>query len=472
MPVSDQHPQYDASLSKWELVRHCVAGSKAVKSQTTLYLPDPENRDNLEYYDHDLRAREYRRITKRYRDYLYRAQFLNVTARTRNAMVGMAFRNPPEMEVPTGLEYLIDNATGEGRSLEQLGKDVVGDLLETGRYGLLVDYPQAEPGLTQAQVSSMNLRAYIKAYPAEAIKNWKTTVIGGEEVLSLLTLEETYSTAEDEFSHDTEVQYRVLKLEEGRYIVEVHRDDELYDLYEPRQGNGQPLERIPFAIPGTYNNNPAVDDAPLYDIAEVNIGHYRNSADYEEGVYLHGQPTLHLDVGETNSETFTKLNPNGVEIGSRRGLVTSGGGSANLLQAEANSAAFEAIRHKEQQMVAIGARLIEPNGQAETAEAARIKHAGDNSVLTNVVQNASDAIKQAIEWCGWFMNVTGEIVFQINEDFYDKEASPQLIMAKIQLLDRGIIGKSDLRSGLRQAGQLERMDEEIDEEVGEVSPLE
>lgn len=467
MPVSDQHPDYAHSLSKWELVRDCVAGAKAVKLKTTAYLPDPENRELYQ-----ANTLDYRRVTKRYHDYLFRAVFVNITARTRNAMVGMAFRNAPEIDLPSGLEYLIDNATGEGRSLEQLGKDVVGDELEVGRMGLLADYPEADEGLTQAQVMMMNLQANIKTYPAECIINWKTATVGGEEILSLVVLKESYSVAEDEYGHDSETQYRVLKLVEGRYTVEVWREDEMVSLTQPKAGNGQYLDRIPFCMPGTYNNNADIDDAALYDIAEINIAHYRNSADYEEGVYLHGQPMLHLDVGDMNSQTFTELNPNGVEVGARRGLITSGGGSANLLQAQANTAAYEAMQDKLKDMLAIGARLIQPNGQAETAEAARIKHAGDNSVLTNIVQNASDAIRQAIEWCGVFMNVQGDVVYQINEDFYDKSVTAQDVMADIQLYDRGVIAITDMRDSLRKSGRLERTDDEIDEDIGEVSPIE
>lgn len=472
MPVDSTNPQYDHSLSKWELVRDCVSGAKSVKAKREVYLPNPENKDDLSYITESEYQRHSRRLTKRYYDYIDRAQFVNVTARTRNAMVGMAFRNPPEMELPQGLEYLIDNATGEGRSLEHLAKDVVGDLLEVGRIGLLVDYPTAEEGLTQAQVSALNLQANMKTYPAECIINWKTTVVGGEEILSLVVLKETYSIAEDEYDHDTETQYRVLKLQDGAYTVQVWREDEIVSETQPRDGRGQLLDRIPFLIPGTYNNNPDVDDAALYDIATLNIAHYRNSADYEEGVFLHGQPMLHLDTGDMNSATFNELNPNGVEVGARRGLVTSGGGSAQLLQAEANSAAYEAMQDKLKDMLAIGARLIQENGQAETAEAARIKHAGDNSVLTNIVQNASEAIRMAIEWCGVFMNVEGEVVFNINEDFYDKSLTAQDVMADIQLYDRGVIGKTDMRQSLRKAGRLERQDDEIDAEIGDVSPIE
>ncbi len=123
------------------------------------------------------------------------------------------------------------------------------------------------------------------------------------------------------------------------------------------------------------------------------------------------------------------------------------------------------MKKKEKQMVSIGARLIEPGGQAETAEAARIKHAGDNRVLANVVQNASEGIQKALTYVNLFMGVNFEPVFSINEDFYDKSVDPQTMVAKIQLFDRGIIGKTDIRATLRKAGEIEREDAEIDDEA-------
>ena len=456
MPIDSQNPTYTDSLSKWTLVRKCVSGAKAVRQEGINFLPDPEPKELDK--------------NKRYNPYKARAQFVNVTARTRNAMVGMAFRRPPEVEL-TGIEYIEDNATGSGTGLEQLGKVVVGDLLEVGRIGLLADYPESEPNLSKEQITSLGFTASIKVYTAETIINWKTSVIGGQNVLSLVVLLEEYNLDADEFDQDTAKQYRKLCLVDGVYTVEVYRDDVIYQSFQPR-ANGKLLDRIPFIIAGSYSNDPAVDDAALYDIAEINIGHYRNSADYEEGIFLHGQPMLHIDVGTTSAIEFETLNPNGIEVGSRRGIATTGGGSAQLLQAASNGAAHEAMVQKEEQMVSIGARMIESGGQAETAEAARIKHAGDNSVLTNIVQNASNAIETALEWVSLFMGVTVEPVFQINDDFYDKGIDAQIMMAKIQLFDRGVIAKTDLRDGLRKAGEIDRTDEEIDADAEAISPVE
>jgi len=458
MPIDTKNPTYSNNLSKWTLVRDCVLGAKQVRSKGVVYLPNPDQKNDID------------NNSVRYKDFKKRAQFLNVTARTRNAMVGMAFRRPPEVDV-TGIEYIIKNATGSGTTLEQLGKVVVGDLLEVGRIGLLADYPESEPNQSKEQVTALGFTSSIKVYTAENIVNWKTSTVGGEVVLSLVVLMEEYNADLDEFDQSKLIQYRKLCLIDGVYNVIVYRDDQIHSEAQPR-ANGQLLRKIPFIIAGTYSNDPAVDDAALYDIAEINIGHYINSASYEEGIDLHGQPMLHIDSGTMTSAEWTALNPNGVEVGARRGIVTAGGGSVTLVQAVANSAAYEAMTQKEAQMVSIGARLIEPNGQAETAEAARIKHAGDNSVLANVVQNASEAIQTALGWVNLFMGVTFEPVFVINEDFYDKSVDPQTVVAKIQLFDRGIIGKTDIRGTLRKAGEIEREDEEIDAEAEDQDPTE
>ena len=448
MPIDTENKTYTNNLSKWVLVRDCVSGAKQVRSKGVLYLSNPEPNDPDNKSD-------------RYFDFKKRAQFVNITARTRNAMVGMAFRQPPEIDI-TGIEYIEDNATGSGTTLEQLGKVVVGDLLECGRIGLLVDYPESVPNLSKEQTNQLGFTASIKVYTAENCINWKTSIVAGQNVLSLVVLKEEYLLEEDEYDQDTKIQYRKLCLIDGIYSSYIERDNVIFgDIVQPR-ANGQLLRFIPFIFAGTYSNDPAVDDAALYDIAEVNIGHYRNSASYEEGIYLHGQPMLHIDTGSTSAIEFQTLNPNGIEVGARRGIATAGGGSANLLQAASNGAAFEAMEQKEAQMVSIGARLIESGGQAETAEAARIKHAGDNSVLANIVQNASSAIETCLGWVNLFMAITNEPVFIINQDFYDKSVDANIVIAKIQLFDRGIIAKQDIRRTLRRAGEIDRTDEEID----------
>jgi hypothetical protein len=130
----------------------------------------------------------------------------------------------------------------------------------------------------------------------------------------------------------------------------------------------------------------------------------------------------------------------------------------------------EAMKHKEEQLIAIGARIITGNStQAETAEAVRIRYSSENSVLDNLVGNASDAILQCLKWCGEFMGETGDIVYELNREYFDTKINPQEITAQILLLDRQVVAKTDVRNMLRKAGSIDqyRTDEIIDSEISD-----
>ena len=460
MPVHSQHHQYSYALSKWSLVRNCMKGAKAVKEAGEIYLPNPNanSSDSL----------------TRYKSYVQRAIFTNVIKPTNDSMVGMAFRKRPRTNIPAQIAYIEDNATGDGVTLQQLAKNTIANLLQTGRYGLLTDYPSVDEGLSDSAVRALQVKANIKPYLPESIINWQTQAIGGVDTLVMVVLKEDYAVYNDEFESKLSTQYRVLALQDGLYTITVYREDEIVSVIEPRDATGGRLKYIPFVIAGSYSNDPATDDAPLYDIAEINIGHYRNSADKEEGLFLHGQPMLHLDIGSINSNEWKELNPNGVEVGARRGLITSGGGSATLLQTTANDAVSEEMKEKLKEMVAIGARLVDQGGQAETATAAMIRHAGTNSVLTNVVQNASSAIELSLSWVCAYMGTTEQPEYAISDDFYDKNLDATQVMASIQLYDRGILAKEDLQENARNSGMIDplRSNEDIDSDTNDESPLE
>lgn len=463
MPVDTTNPTYDLYKNEWIKTRDACNGSVAVKDKKAQYLPVPDADTNPMGTD-----------SIRYKQYIKRAVYTNFTGRTKNALVGAAFRKTPIIELPNGLEYLIDDATGDGLSLEQLAKDELANLLETGRTLLLVDYPQAEDNLTAETVSMLDLRATIIPYKAEAIINWKSSIIAGRSVLTLVVLMESYIDSSDEFGHESKTQYRVLRLDEQGYSQQLYRDDKPYtEMFYPKKSDGSTFDYIPVTFVGSQNNDPSIDNAPLSDIADVNMAHYCNSADYEESCFITGQPTLFITHSLTQ-EQWSEYNPEGIKIGSRAGHVLGETGSANLLQANPNNLVMEAMRSKEQQMVAIGARIITDRGNNETAEGARIRFASENSVLGDIVGNLSSAIKSCIYWCGEFMGVdTDDCVFTINREFYDKMVDPQTIMSLVTLLDRQIVSSQDIFDRLKAGGLIdaERKLEDVKDEVGDLSPL-
>lgn len=461
MSIKYTHPEYDDMIDEWELVRACAYGQRKVKLLRTKVLPAPGARNGI--YDND-----------RYKHYLERAIYTNVTGRTKKGLVGAAFRKAPTLELPPGLEYLEYNSDGAGQSLEQLAKDVLGNMLETGREALLVDYPSIDPETATAEdVALINAQATIKRYSAFDLDNWKTENVNGTNVLVMAKLREAIDTSNNEFKHGPATQYRVLRLRSDGYTQQIYKDDDHYsaEVYITKS-DGSRWDFIPLFIIGSQNNDPSVDEIPLADIAHVNIGHFRNSADLEENSFIHGQLTLGV-TSDMDFESWKTANPNGIVVGAQAGHFLGTTGGFHTAQADPNQIADVLQQRKEGQMLALGAKLVEQRNPNETAAAAKIDATGQNSVLSDLVTNVEEGIQRAIEWCGMFMGEYGEYIFELSRQFFDDSLDPNIVMAAIQGYDRTVIAKSDLQNIYRKAGVIEsgRTNEDIDNETLTGNPL-
>ena len=149
---------------------------------------------------------------------------------------------------------------------------------------------------------------------------------------------------------------------------------------------------------------------------------------------------------------------------------TDGWGSDHMAVAvEIEDSGFVGHHHtmKEVQMVKIGTRIIQDQTGTETDEAAKIRFSGQNSKLGSIITNVETAFNKCFMWAMEFMGGTAEPSIYVNREFYDASVDPQLLMAQIQLMDRGVIAQSDIRHLMRKANLIdsERTDEMIDDEA-------
>lgn len=447
MPVTTVHPEYSLYSPQWKLTRDATRGDPSIKRDDG-YLPAP------------FRATD----PERYEQYKARAYFVGVTGRTENAMIGMVFRKSPEYVLPPALEALLENLDSAGNSAEQLAKDAMAGLLETRRHLFLVDYPSAAEGLDAETETLLGLRPVVAQYAAEALINWRFEVVAGASKLVLAVLREQVNNSTDEFSHDYEWQYRVLRLRDGVYTQTVYDDsgEVIGEEFTPRMAGGMPFVHIP--LHGVRQ----LETPPLYDIARVNVAHYRNIADLEDAAYVVGQPMVHVDTGETSAQEWRELNPAGIEFGSRKGVVTKGGG-IELVQAAENNLIRQAKLDKENEMVMLGAQLIIRGGQAETAEAARLRAGAEASVLDMLTNDLSEDMEAALEDMARFMGLPVDgVEYRLSTDFFEAGLSPQDLSAILQAKTLGVVARYDVRQMIR-SGRIgidpERTDEVIDEEV-------
>lgn len=447
-------------LPDWLLIEDVCAGQRVVKAKRTAYLPMPNPTDSS------------KENTDRYSHYVDRAVFYNVTGRTLDGMVGIAFAKDPTLTINASLDYLKSNADGEGNSIYQLAQESLTDLLRYGRAGVFVDYPATNGEVSKAQKQSANIRPTINVVDAKQIINWRTDTIGGINKLVLVVIKEDYAQeiGSDEFQSEIKIRYRVLSLNDGVYTVRIFDDsNNLVETRTPTDGTGSAWDFIPFSFIGTKNNDSKVDKIPLLDIANMNLAHYHNSADYEDSVFFSGQPQFY--ISGLTEEWARLLKEDGIYVGSRTPLVLPEGGTCGFAQASPNPESSTAMQHKEAQMAALGAQLIYTS-QNKTATQQNSEDSATYSTLALCVSNISDAFTLALSWCARFENINDEQLFSISREFTQTRIDPQMLSALIQSWQAGAIPLSQLLYNLRKYETIdpEATDEEIKAEIDTEAP--
>lgn len=457
--VAYVRPELSRMMPQYYLIRDCIEGSDTIKRKTNRYLPVPDGNTQNPTKD------------KRYIAYILRAVFYNVTRRTLLGLTGQVFMRDPIVKNPTQLQPVLDDATGSGVSMEQQARKSVQMTLAYSRSGIMVDYPDTSGlgGASIASVEAGNIRPTICTYSPMEIVNWRVMREGAKEKLSLVVLFELFCIEDDGFETKHGGQFRVLSLDEnGFYQAMIFQEDmpsqtdgsELpgkhkvfnqVEVYYPTGANGQRLTEIPFSFIGSDNNDSSIDNPNMYDLADLNIAHYRNSADYEEALFISGQPTV---VVTGLSESWLKEQLKGtVSFGSRGGIPLPVGATASLLQAAANTMIKEAMDTKERQMVALGAKLVQQQQVQRTAFETKVETTGEGSVLSNTAKNVSQAYEWALKWCATFMGLpTTGIEFQLNDDFDISSLTAEEQAQAISAWQAGAVTWEEMRTRLRKAG--------------------
>jgi len=441
--VDKTHTEYDHMLPQWIKARATVAGERAVKALGTKFLPKLKDQTDDDY-----------------NAYKMRASFFNATWRTISALAGMIFRKDPVVTVPASIEPMLDDVTGSGVDLHIFAQQVTVEDLTTGRIGILVDHPeQSTEGLTQAQTESMNIRPTMNLYAAETVYNWKEGRVNNQTVPVEIRLLEDFALPAEGFENPkTEKHYRILDLfqrstEEGAtegegmvYRVRVFRindkkeDEQVGNDIFPLM-NGKPLPYIPFYMIGLDDTTLDMDEPPMIDLMDVNLDHYRLSADLKHGLHYGGLPTAVI-TGYTPEKEGEKM-----YVGAPTAWVFPDA-QAKAFYLEYEGQGLKPISTEmtadEQRMAVLGARLLASEKKAtETAQAARIYRAGEASVLAALAATISIGMTKALQtFCEWGGSKE-DCSIELNQEFMPPEVSPEELKEWLAAWQVGAPGFSD-----------------------------
>lgn len=477
--VDTQNPQYAAIATEWRTIRDCVAGERAVKARGPIYLPHPSSYDPANPRD-----------VKRYKSYKQRAVFLNATARTLNALLGVAFAKPVTTNLQTSLSMLNDDVDGRGCPLPQFLRGALSEVLQSGRSGFLVDYDRAasfdENGnpIPQTAEEAASHRPIIKMYTAEQIINWRTTN-GTDTLIVLKEKEDITSTDPNDFAIHEATIWTELRLVNGfayarKWFYNADTNDVPSNL--PRgftntelvplvgsDGNG--LRELPFCWCGAVDNNATPDAAPLADIASINIKHYVAEADVAEIAHIVGQPTL-IASGLTQAWVDRNLK-DGIALGATKGLMLGKEMNAQLLQAEERNLSVALCERREKQMAKIGASLVEKGTAPKTATEAAFDAQTDNSILALVAGNVEKAFNRALTLAQLFIGDADESTISINKTYTESEVDAQTLVAMMGGVQTGAIRLSDFIKWMMSRGLIDDSEtvEQVENDLRNQIPL-
>lgn len=459
---------------QWTVIRDCLEGEQKIKDKGQVYLPYPSTSkpdcDNVE--------------DNRYKAYKDRAVFLNVTRRTLYELMAQVFIKEPVVDSVDNdlIKYMIENATGNGVSLNQCAKQSLNYALAYAYGGVFVDFPETKGAVSLADFEKGGYRPTITPYSPFDIKNFRVEDVGAEERLTLVVLGENYFEVDaDGFEVKERKQLRVLRLADGVYKQVIYRsstDDGFatvdnfkeYKTIIPTDANGQTLDYIPFFFIGMENNNPYPDNPILYDLASLNIAHYRNSADYENTMFIAGQATLFVSgLNGNKSMTVGSTETPAIKLGSENAINLNNGGTAGLLQAKADSGLAESMEKKEKQMSAFGAKFLDSDNVAKTAYQVKVENPSQGSILANCADNVSDAYTKALKVAHKLCGLDdSNVLFELNTDFeYNRVGSDEQNFF-INAWTQGAISFTEMRECLKRGGSATQDNEvakkEIDEE--------
>jgi hypothetical protein len=452
MPIDSTHPQYEQMAPLWRRCRDVAGGSDAVKAKTTTYLPCPGGMDPWRDYP----------------AYLARALFFGAMARTIDGLAGSILQKAPTITAPPRVQPWLRDVTLGDQSLDLLAASVIREVLAVGRGAVLVDH--TPEGASEP-------RPYMAFYDAEAIVSWRVERRGGDQQLVRAVLFETVE--EPAYDDDAKIvstaQYRELALTpEGLYQQRVHVKLPRSHVRDPGRTiwiaspwitptrRGAPLQFIPLVVFGASALGPSVERPPLVDLADVNLSHYRSSADREHALYWVSSPTPWV-AGAKGSGPM--------RIGSSVAWDLEKDGRAGMVEmtGQGVGALRDAMQEKAAMMASLGARLLEAAPSvAETAQAVQMRHSGEHASLRAIAQVASQGLTMALRWFAWWAGTEDRpadvpAAIELSKDFFSMKLSADELRSLVLAWQADGISFETLHHNL-QRGDLMRPGVSVDDE--------
>jgi hypothetical protein len=367
---------------------------------------------------------------------------------------GLVFAKPPELskDADPQIVEMWDNVDGMKTPARVFLKDSFTDGFD-GIAGIRTDFPKIEPGvrLDIDEFRRRKLRPRWIRITADQIVNWKVATIENEPTFTMMVLREEVEENSGEFGLECVEQYRAYHLA----LVAIEGSEQLrrqitYKIWRKRvvndvvewyihdDGEIRGPTHIPIDL-GYFapSPDPVVAKPPLASLADLNLGHYRVSADRRWLMSIVHAPTLAIEkYSKPKNPDGTEAPESPITLGPSAVLKLSGEATAKWLQADPNG--LDSSKQEKDDLVAQMAAMsiafmAQERRAQETATAHRINALATNASLAIMATGLEDMANAALVTSCEYLGIATPPKVKINTEYDEDVLDAPTILALNQL---------------------------------------
>jgi hypothetical protein len=224
---------------------------------------------------------------------------------------------------------------------------------------------------------------------------------------------------------------------------------------------GKEMRYIPFYVVNPNGISWDIESPPMLDIVDINISHYRTSADLEHGRHWTGLPTPVVSGVDSTSV---------LKIGSQSAwILPNAEAKAYMLEftGQGLQSLEKALAEKQSQLASMSSRLMDNSKRgSESPDTVRLRFVSETATLISIVRSIEAFINTIYKAVA---DVEGanpdDVIIQLNKEFLDTKLSSAEIRELVSAYLEGAMSKETLVFNLRRGDLLSsvRSDEsEID----------
>ncbi|WP_313398180.1 DUF4055 domain-containing protein [Stenotrophomonas sp.] len=434
MPIAVNEQSDDIKLlaQEWPQLEALQSGTRAMRAGKSAFMPQwPGELDEA------------------YGARLATATLFPAYQRTVGVMAGKPFSKSLSLTgADQSIEKWAENIDLQGVNLHSFASDLFRQSVGYGLGGILVEHPVSTgAGRTTAQVEASGVRPYWVAIKHKQILGWQMGTYKGAPALSQLRLLESVEVQDGPWGTKHVEQVRVLY--QGGWETYQQSPNKSWELV----GSGRTtLDRIPF-VP-TYGRRLSymMGEAPLLDLAYLNVKHWQSQSDQDTILHVARVPIL----ARTGVDAGLDGKLPALSVGS--GTVVDLPREGTLEYVEHTGASIEAgrlsLQDLEEQMIQTGAELLVKAAGQRTATESSNDAEANKSELQRMAEGFEDSLDMALEFTAEYRHLNKAGSVQLFSDYGAatlSDASAQLVLS---LQQGGLISKVRAIEELKRRGVL------------------